>query len=95
MMTQVEWRANKNEQLVAFENSKALADFMNPEMEARRWVDSLKLDSICESICVIGLGSGFHIELLTKKFPDHKIYVVDSRPALLGFFACSFMNFIE
>lgn len=91
-MSQIEWRANSNQQLVAFENSKSLADFANPEAQAQAWVEQLKFDSACESICVIGLGSGFHIDALTKKFKGQKIFVIDSRPALLGFFAKKFKN---
>jgi hypothetical protein len=86
-MNQIEWRANGSKQLIAFENSKPLSDFDNPEAQAQLWVKSLNLDSNSEALCMVGCGSGFQIEALLKTYPHIKLYVVESRPALIGFFA--------
>lgn len=86
-MNQIEWRANGSKQLIAFENSKPLSDFDNPEAQARAWVRGLNLDSRTEALCIVGCGSGFQIEALIESYPKLKLYVVESRPALIGFFA--------
>ncbi len=91
-MNQIEWRANKSKQLVAFENSKPLSDFENPLLQAEEWVKSLILDPQAEAICVIGCGSGFQIQTLLKMYPAMKIYLIESRPALLGFFTKKYKN---
>lgn len=89
-MTRIEWRANQSQQLVAFENSKALSDFENPGSQASAWVKSLNIDAQTEGICIVGCGSGFHIEALVKSYPRLQITVVDSRPALIAFFSKRF-----
>ena len=86
-MNQIEWRANNSKQLIAFENSKPLSDFDRPKLQAQSWVNSLELDPETEALCMVGCGSGFQIEALIKAYPQIKLYVVESRPALIGFFA--------
>ena len=85
MMTQIEWRSNLSRDLVAFENSRPLSDFENPEEQAVVWAHQISLDDICEEICVIGGGAGYHIEALLKAYPGKKITVLDSRPSLISF----------
>ncbi len=91
-MNQIEWRANSTKQLIAFENSKPLSDFDHPEVQAQAWVNSLNLDPQTEALCMVGCGSGFQIETLLKAYPQLKLYVVESRPSLIGFFSKKFKN---
>ena len=91
-MNQIEWRANGSKQLVAFENSKPLSDFDHPEVQAQQWVNSLNIDSQTEALCIVGCGSGFQLEALTKTYPQLKLYVVESRPAIIGFFSKKYKN---
>lgn len=86
-MNQIEWRANNSKQLIAFENSKALSDFENPALQAQNWVKNLNIDSQAEALCMVGCGSGFQIEALIKAYPHMKIYIVESRSAIIGFFS--------
>lgn len=86
-MNQIEWRANSTKQLVAFENSKPLSDFENPIVQAQSWVQSLNIDASVEALCMVGCGSGFQIDALIKSYPHLKLYIVESRPALIGFFS--------
>ena len=91
-MNQIEWRANGSKQLVAFENSKPLSDFDHPEVQAQQWVNSLNIDSQTEALCIVGCGSGFQLEALTKTYTQLKLYVVESRPAIIGFFSKKYKN---
>ncbi len=91
-MNQIEWRANSTKQLIAFENSKPLSDFDHPEVQAQVWVNSLNLDPQTEALCMVGCGSGFQIEALLKAYPQLKLYVVESRPTLIGFFSKKYKN---
>ncbi len=91
-MNQIEWRANSTKQLIAFENSKPLSDFNYPEVQAQAWVNSLNLDPQTEALCMVGCGSGFQIEALLKAYPQLKLYVVESRPTLIGFFSKKYKN---
>ena len=91
-MNQIEWRANGSKQLVAFENSKPLSDFDHPEVQAQQWVKSLNIDAQTEALCIVGCGSGYHLEALTKTYPQLKLYVVESRPAIIGFFSKKYKN---
>jgi hypothetical protein len=95
-MTQIEWRSNNSKQLVAFENSKPLSDFNQPDQQAKDWVKNLNIDSGTEAICLVGCGSGFQIEHLVTAYPQLKIYIIESRPALIGFFAKKYktVNFL-
>lgn len=91
-MNQIEWRANSSKQLVAFENSKPLSDFESPVLQAQTWVKGLNVDSLTEALCIVGCGSGYHLEALTKAYPNLKIFVVESRPAIIGFFSKKYKN---
>jgi hypothetical protein len=91
-MNQIEWRANGFDQLVAFENSMPLSDFSDPKSQALTWVKSLNIDQQTEAICVVGCGSGFHIEALVSTYPGLKITVIESRAAIIGFFAKRYRN---
>lgn len=93
MSSHLEWRSNKNQQLVAFENQMPLCHFENPQEEARQWVASnasqIKNDP---KIVVIGVGSGYHLDELAKTYPYSQIVAIDCRIQITSFLSRKMKN---
>lgn len=58
------------------EEKRYLHSRYNPDREAEQWVNGI---NICDedSILVTGLGLGYYLEKLIKKYPDKKIFIVE------------------
>lgn len=54
----------------------------NPEAEARRYIDALKLDAKIKCFILIEPGLGYLIPVLCEKFPESKIIALHADPAL-------------
>lgn len=80
--TVIEWRSNKNGDLIAFENSNALCDMHQAREQAFAWARAIQFDRAI----IVGLGSGFHISALRELNPGKEIIVIDCRTALIGFY---------
>lgn len=53
---------------------------MNPEWEARLLVESLP---VAENYVVLGMGLGYHVIELLKKYPESRVTVLESENYLL------------
>lgn len=58
------------------EEKRYLHSRYNPDREAEQWVNGI---NICDedSILVIGIGLGYYLEKLIKKYPDKKMFIVE------------------
>lgn len=64
----------------------SLASLKYPEREAEKWVnqiDSAVLNQ--QHLIVLGLGCGYHIRELIKKYPNKNIYVIEVCSELIEF----------
>lgn len=62
----------------------------NPKIEAGRWVTQWEIEKNSpKQILVIGLGAGYHIEELARKFPHLKINVWEFNPQYASWLANS------
>lgn len=53
----------------------------DPVKEARRWLSQWDVENEAPyKICVIGIGAGYHIEEINKKYPDIPIIVLEFNP---------------
>ncbi len=57
---------------------RTLHSLYNPEKEAESIVDSFQYDGD-EIIVILGLGLGYHVKELVKRYPDAEIIVVEAR----------------
>lgn len=82
----IEWRSNSEGDLIAFEDSKSLADVVCPRGEAQVWVkQQIQVKAEPTRIVVIGVGSGYHLESLAKAYPYTEIIAIDCRVQLTSF----------
>ncbi|MDU5141544.1 MAG: 6-hydroxymethylpterin diphosphokinase MptE-like protein [Paenibacillus dendritiformis] len=55
----------------------------NPIEEAERWCDSLESNiSDSDDLFVYGMGLGYHIEELMKRYPHKRFYIYEPEPAI-------------
>jgi len=65
-----------NEQLAMNEIVARLHSGYNPQMEARRYIDALKIDNDINCFILVEPGMGYMIPVLREKRPDGKILVL-------------------
>jgi hypothetical protein len=49
----------------------------DPIKEAKAWVDNINIEPTLHHICLIGIGLGYHVNLLAKKYPKLRIHVFE------------------
>lgn len=84
-MNCITFSENAEGYLIPFENNRALCDFENPLAEAEQWVQTQNF-GISNEIILLGLGGGFHLQVLKQIHPHLKIHVVECRDQLLPIF---------
>jgi len=68
----------RNGKSVLKKDGKLLASVFDPLREAAAWADKVQSEfGADESIIVLGLGSGYHVEELSARCSDRAIYVVE------------------
>ena len=66
------------------ENGRALCSRVDPLKEAVSWVDHHAGDiTTSQVVIVLGLGCGYHLVELIRRFPIKKILVLESNPELV------------
>jgi len=70
---------------LSFQN-KYIHSRYNPEKEAIRWVEGLDIKEENDCIFIIGLGLGYYLDCLVKKYPDKKIIIIE--PSMEIFIHC-------
>lgn len=74
----ISWCPSKVEAEVLFLNDRALCSRIDPMAEARNWVryyrDKMKWTDV---IVVLGVGPGYHLDIIEGEFPSKKIVAYD------------------
>jgi hypothetical protein len=72
----------------------ATASLVDPEREAVRWFEnqrpSLKGLGGGEPVVVLGVGSGFHLEVLANHYPRHQVIALDVCESSIAFVQAKF-----
>ncbi len=77
----------KNGSLIHLKDGKYLASSFDPQKEAEAWWrSSQRLTKYARTLFVLGLGSGFHIEVARREMPDTKIVVIEIDQQLIDLF---------
>lgn len=78
-----EWDRSKSGQEILFVDGRPTASTRDPLLEARKWLERQRIHSSKRPLCVLGVGSGFHLHALSERFPDAAIVAIelDSRVA--------------
>ncbi|MFN8791745.1 MAG: hypothetical protein ACK5Y2_09870 [Bdellovibrionales bacterium] len=93
LATQVEWRSLSSGEMVAFENGRSLADESDPIGEARSWVELQRKNLGHDpKIIVVGAGSGFHLEALSREFPYSPLIAIDVRTPVTSYLRRRYKN---
>lgn len=79
-------------QVPIFKSGKSSASKYNPQKEAENFVSEIKDSSF---FLVLGFASGFHIEMLNKKFPASKILVLEKNLCEIDFLEKNLLKFKE
>jgi len=91
--TQVEWRSLSSGLMVAYEDGRSLSDESDPVREARTWVEAQRINlSHDPRIIVVGAGSGFHLEVLSREFPYSPLIAIDVRTPVTSFLRRRYKN---
>lgn len=65
-------------------DGNVLHSLVDPNREAERFVDSIEAQvRSVQSILVLGLGGGFHIQKLRERFPDKNILVIEAHAEIV------------
>lgn len=72
----IDWRESKNSDLVAFENNQVL------DQQNEQYFNEIKITQ--NQILIVGLGSGFILDFLLKKYPSLEIHVIECRDSLIA-----------
>jgi hypothetical protein len=67
---------NINERQISFRNNFSLCSTKDPIREANQWYENQKWDFRTDAIVVLGIGAGFHLQVLQEKAPS-KIIAID------------------
>jgi hypothetical protein len=83
-MELIDWVKSEGGQYVPRQEGNLICSKVNPVEEARRWVQSITSDiTKDDGIAVMGLGGGFHIRILSEKFPSAKILVFERHSSIV------------
>lgn len=81
----ISWRSSKVEAEALFLNDRALCSRVDPMAEARNWIryyrDKMKWTDV---IIVLGVGPGYHLDLIESEFPNKKILAFDSHSEVVA-----------
>lgn len=84
-MEVIDWVQAEGGHIVPRQEGNLICSKVNPVEEARRWVQSIAVDiSKDDGIAVMGLGGGFHIQILRERFPEAKILVLERHPSIVS-----------
>lgn len=68
----------KNGSPVLVKNGKYLASSFDPQKEAETWWSTChRLAKKCEQVFILGLGSGYHVEVALRELPHASITVIE------------------
>ncbi len=74
----IETAQAKNGSLIHLKDGKYLASSFDPQKEAEAWYkNSNQRTKYARTVFVLGLGSGYHIRVLTRELPQTKIVVIE------------------
>lgn len=81
----IQWVPARTGHLVPISDEIHLASIVDPELEAKRWVEKniLPEDSY-KTFVVLGFGGGFHVRHLSERYPETKVLVVEKDLTLVG-----------
>lgn len=80
----IETAQAKNGSLIHLKDGKYLASSFDPQKEAEAWwVNCLRLTKHARTLFVLGLGSGYHIEVAKREVPNAKIVVIEPDQELI------------
>lgn len=71
---------SKSGEEVLLVDGKATASLVDPVKEAQNWIDSVRqlLFKGKERVVVLGIGSGFHLQVLREAVPETPIVAIDT-----------------
>ncbi len=79
-----QWLVSKNGHPVPVLNGISLCSMVDPIKEAQKWFDSYKdILNDFDHIFVLGIGGGYHIDLLLESLPEALITVVEREASLV------------
>lgn len=80
----MQWLMSKNGHRVPVLDGISLCSMMDPIKEAQKWFDSYKdILNDFEHIFVLGIGGGYHVEILLKEVPSALITVIEKNSELI------------
>lgn len=75
----------KNGSLIHLKDGKFLASSFDPQKEAEAWWLTCKPRAKCaRAVFILGLGSGYHIEVVKRELPEAKIVVIEPDQELVN-----------
>src|SRR4051812_17777421 len=81
----MEWLTSKNGYRVPVINGISLCSMVDPLKEARKWFESYKdILNDFDHIFVLGIGGGFHIDVLLQEIPGTLITVIEKEKDILS-----------
>lgn len=90
----IAYSENNNGLLIPSQNGLNLCDFYDPQVEAIKWVYSLGQIS-GDSLMVLGLGGGHHIDALLQVYPHMHITVLETREGLNQVFKAQYSDLLR
>lgn len=83
----------KNGSLIYLKDGKYLASSFDPQKEAEAWwKSSQRLTKHARTVFVLGLGAGYHIEVLSRELPQVKILVIEPDQELVEIYRATNSN---
>lgn len=77
----------KNGSLIYLKDGKYLASSFDPQKEAEAWYNNCKSRvKYAQTLFVLGLGAGYHIQVLSRELPQAKIVVVEPDQKLVDIY---------